>query len=251
MNSTGRPIRLGALVALSFILLLAGSAHVFAGTLNASQLPSITMSVAGAPTQWDYSPAQSAYVATPDGYELAYEQHSYGVCDNTANVTIKDLEFNPDPFVLNNILVTNTTTTTQIFSVTVGLPTSFPAPNLIAGNITTSVIDGGSGSATISTASPDAIYQAQIDGSTVETLQDDPFSITTSISSGSSASFGFDPSAIPVVSSIGIKLTFQLTAGDTAAIISRFDVVPEPSCLALCGLALAIGFATGRRNRSR
>jgi hypothetical protein len=251
MNSIQRPFSLCAVAALSLIVILSDSASVLAGTISSNQLPSIMMTVASSPTEWDYSPPQTAYVATPDGYALSYEQHAYGVCDNTANVTVRELEFNPDPFVLNNILVTNTTTTTQIYSVTVGLPTSFPAPNLIAGNITTSVIDGGSGSATISTASPDPIYQAQIDGSTVETLQDDPFSITTSISSGSSASFGFDPSAIPVVSSIGIKLTFQLTAGDTAAIISRFDVVPEPSCLALCGIALAFGVAAGRRNRSR
>jgi hypothetical protein len=156
-------------------------------------------------------------------------------------VKILDLDFNPDPFVLNNILVTNTTASTQIFSVTVGLPTSFGAPNLISGNITTSVIDGGTDGATVSTVTGQPIYKAQIDFNTVATMQNDPFSVTTPGSSAASATFGPLLNAVPVLNNIGIVLTFQLTAGDTAAILSRFDVaVPEPSTIALAVLVGAL-----------
>jgi hypothetical protein len=231
-----------------------------AGTLNASQLPTITMQVQGSPSVWDWSQTIDKYTAAPStdpdgGYELSTQPHYSGVCNGTTNLTIQQLQFNSDPFVLNNLLVTNTTATTQIYSVTVSLPTSFGAPNLISGNITTSVIDGGDGSATVSTVSGQPIYKAQIDFNPVAggTLQNDPFSITTSTSSAQSASFGPTLSAIPVNSNIGIAVTFQLTPGDTASILSRFNVVspvPEPSSLVLAGLAAAFGFVViGRRYR--
>jgi hypothetical protein len=57
-----------------------------------------------------------------------------------------------------------------------------------------------------------------------------------------------------VTSNIGIQLRFMLTPGDTASILSRFDVnpVPEPATMVLCGAALVLatgGF--GRRARRR
>src|SRR5262245_52996444 len=243
-------------VLLSLSVLLISTARVSAGTLNASQLPSFKMQVQGYPTEWDYSPTVDRYVPATDsdgGYKLNYAPYYPGVCDNTTNVKIDRLQFDSDPFVLNNILVTNMTAATQIYSVFVGLPTSFGAPNLISGNITTSVIDGGVDGATVSTVPPQPIYRAQIDLATVATLQNDPFSVFTPGSSAASASFGPTVSAIPVGSSIGIQLTFRLTAGDTAAILSRFDVVavPEPSSLALSGLAVACVIAIGRRGRLR
>src|SRR5262245_60866263 len=242
-------------VLLSLSVLLISTARVSAGTLNASQLPSFKMQVQGYPTEWDYSPTVDRYVPATDsdgGYKLNYAPYYPGVCDNTTNVKIDRLQFDSDPFVLNNILVTNTTATTQIYSVTVGLPTSFGAPNLISGNITTGVIEGGGDTATVSTVPGQPIYKGQIDFNTVATLQSDPFSVTTSTSNAVSASFGPTVSAVPVLGNIGIQLTFRLTAGDTASILSRFDVtaVPEPSSLALSGLAVAV-FAIGRRRWSR
>ena len=126
------------MLALSACVLLMASAHVSAGTLNADQLPKIMMTVAGASTEWDYSPPQSAYVPATDadgGYELSYVLNAYGVCDDRADVKVEELQFNPDPFVLNNILVTNTTASTQIFSVFVGLPTSFARRTSLAGTL--------------------------------------------------------------------------------------------------------------------
>ena len=254
MNWTTTRLAVVGAPAILFSALLAMPTTSLAGTLNASQLPTIKMSVQGA--EWDYSPTVDRYVAATNsdgGYELSTQPQYNGVCGGTTNVTIQQLQFNSDPFVLNNLLVTNTTATTQIYSVTVALPVVFGAPNLISGNITTSVIDGGTDGATVSTVSGQPIYKAQIDLNTVHTLQNDPFFVSTPGSSAASASFGPTLSAIPVNSNIGVALTFQLTPGDTAAILSRFDVVspvPEPSSLVLGGLAAVFGFAViGRRYR--
>jgi hypothetical protein len=57
-------------------------------------------------------------------------------------------------------------------------------------------------------------------------------------------------SAIPVTSSIGIQLRFTLTPGDTASILSRFDVViPEPATMTLGAVAALIAVALGRRHK--
>jgi hypothetical protein len=55
-----------------------------------------------------------------------------------------------------------------------------------------------------------------------------------------------------VTSSIGIQLRFMLSPGDTAAILSRFDVVPvpEPSTLLLSALGLVAIVRVGWRRRA-
>jgi hypothetical protein len=256
MNLNHRPFHFCAL-ALPFSVLLIATSRLSAGTLTSSQLPTITMQVVGATEPWAYPTSTSQYHAATNadgGYELNAALDAYGVCDGNVNIKIDQLQFNSDPFVLNNILVTNTTASTQIFSVTVGLPTTFAAPNLISGTITTSVIDGdASGAATVSTVNSvgQSIYKAQIDSGNVASLQNNPFSVSTPGSNSSTASFGPIANLIAVNSSIGIQLTFQLTAGDTAAILSRFDVaaVPEPASLILCGCALLVCLAGYRRAR--
>src|SRR5688500_9427563 len=220
------------------------------GPLDASNLPTVTITAEGAETPWTWTPPVDGFFATPDGYQLRSVYQQAGVLHGRADVKLDLLRFNPDPFVLNNILVTNTTTTTQIFSAFVGFPTTFAAPNLISGTITTSVIDEGSNGATVASVPGTPIYQAQIDGVTVATMQNDPFSLTTTQSTASSATFGPIASAVPVTSNMGIQLRFSLTAGDTAAILSRFDVVPEPSSAAACvGTMLVLSGTFSRRRR--
>jgi hypothetical protein len=232
-------------------LLLMVAARVNAGLLTADQLPTFTITAEGAESEWTWTPSVDGFFATPDGYQLRNVYEQAGVLQGRADVKVDLLRYNPDPFVLNNVLVTNTTTTTQIFSAFVGFPTTFAAPNFISGTITTSVIDRDLNGATVATVPGTAIYQAQIDGVTVATLQNDPFSLTTTTSTASSASFGPTANAVPVNTNIGIQLRFSLTAGDTAAILSRFDVVPEPaSAAAACvGTMLVLSGTISRRRR--
>ena len=254
MNYTRLSTRLlGFALALSCIL-AAGSTQLLAGTITAGEVPTVTIKIEGAPNppSFSFTPPVDAYDRATDadgGYELEAPRE-FDVLDNRAQLRIEELQFDPDPFVLNNILVTNTTTTTQIFSAFVGLPTTFGAPNLISGSVRTSVIDGGNDGATVATFGGQALYQAQIDLVTVATLQNDPFSVTAPAGGSNTASEAFGPTAsgIPVTSSIGIQLRFSLTPGDTAAILSRFDVViPEPTSVALIGIGLALAPGMARR----
>jgi hypothetical protein len=258
MISNRASIRLScATIALS-VGVFFSTGNLRAGMIDAGHLPTIEMQVQGAPEIWDYSPPVDAYVPATDnggGYKLSQVLNAYGVCGNRANVRVQELQFNSDPFVLNNILVTNTTAVTQIYSVTVGLPTAFGAPNIISGNVRTSVIDGGLDGATIASIVGQPVYLSQIDFNPVQALQNDPFSVVAPAggSNTAAASFGPSLSGIPVTSNIGIQLRFSLTAGDTASILSRFDVnqVPEPTGLVCCGLMVAYVSGFGRRHSFR
>ena len=165
------------------------------------------------------------------------------------DLTVQQLRFDPDPLISNNTLVQNNTLVNQIYTLSVALPTSFGAPNGIRGSIATSLIAVGGG--TVSSVAPFSIYSAQIDGVTVRTLQNNPFTLTTPNAAVSAvASYGLEANIVPVNTSIGILLRFQLTPGDSVTILSDFEVapvIPEPSTLAL--LLLGGGALALRRYR--
>ena len=244
--------RATATLCAALLLVVVAGARVNAGLLDPATLPTFTITADGAESEWSWTPSVNAFKPVADGYLLRNAHQRAGILNGRADVTVDLLRYNPDPFVLNNILVTNTTTTTQIFSAFVGFPTTFGAPNNISGTITTSVIDETGNGATVASVSPTAIYQAQIDGVTVATLQNHPFGLSTTQSTSASATFGPTANAVPVTSNIGIQLRFSLTAGDTASILSRFDVteIPEPaSAVACAGTMLVVSGAFARRRR--
>jgi hypothetical protein len=198
----------------------------------------------GAYSGW--TPNASNYRIGADGrtWELISPVEYLGLF---AKITVQEIHFDDDPIIYNNYLIQNTTGINQTYSVTISMPTTFAAPNLFRGSVHTSIIGTA---ATISTVAPFPIYAAQIDGVTVRTLQSNPFSLSTpQDAGGASASFGFDPNNVPVNSSMGITLTFQLTPGATAAIISDFEIkaIPEPSTLTL--LLLSGGLLIWRLSR--
>jgi hypothetical protein len=239
-----------AFVALS-LTFFCGTAQVRAGSIDPSKIPIIVVQSNGDPNTQIFKPDANAYAASgSDGdFALTGEMDLGGF--PSASVKVQELQFNNDPFVLNNFLVTNNLGVPQLFTVFVGLPTTVAAPNTISGNVRTSVIDGGNDGASISTlaGSGAALYQARVDSTTVASLQSDPFILAApaGLSASASATFGPTVSNVPGLFSIGIQLQFTLTPGDTAAILSRFDIVPgtggglpEPTTLALGGLMALI-----------
>jgi hypothetical protein len=167
---------------------------------------------------------------------------------------------NPDPFVIANFVVTNNSAFDQTFTITVTLPTNSGGLNsFIGGSVTGSVTDLNGNGATLSSPAAGSIYGAIIDNNVVETLLDDPFSVSTGAFQSNTvgpASFG-DP--IPnqpylplVTTNIGITLSFVLSAGDSASFTSIFvveyAVIPGPAGLAMLGLAGL--FAGARRRRA-
>ncbi|MCC6682366.1 MAG: PEP-CTERM sorting domain-containing protein [Phycisphaeraceae bacterium] len=229
------------------VVLFAAPGISRASLIGPPQSPTITISIEGVSSQFQSTPALNQFANRGGNRrELTTPIAFQGVLENQADVVIEQLEFDPDPFVVNNILITNLTGSTQVYTVGIALPTAFAAPNLISGNITSSVIDsGGVPGATLASVAGFSIYSAQIDFATVATLQDHPFTLIAASggSNSSPASFGPNVNAIAVTSNIGIQLRFSITAGDTASILSRFDVVdiPEPASMMLLGLgALAL-----------
>lgn len=173
---------------------------------------------------------------------------------STANWSCNwDLLVDEDPFVIANFAFTNNTATDNNFVVIIGANVMAVSPSsIMQGSISGSVGSGNPGvkTATFGATAGDSLYTALIDGVGVQTLLDDPFSVSTNLTTTfGTADFGV-PSPIPgpaVVSTLGIRHAFFLTAGDSATISSAFVVnVPTPGAAALFGMATLI---TLRRRR--
>lgn len=163
-----------------------------------------------------------------------------------------------DPVVSGVVGLTNLAATTQQFTLLFTLPIVPPilGGSVIGGSIQGGGTDNNGNGVTVATAAGSAFYTALIDGSSVQTLYDDPqsFSAGAFLSTNiPSLAFGTPiPSQAgpPALASIAIQLDFTLTAGDSATFSSVFVVepVPEP---ALGGLLLSAGLLLVARHRTR
>ena len=163
------------------------------------------------------------------------------------------LSMDSDPFVTNNFTITNTTGSTQTYSLTTTLGIAPAIPNgLMRGSVGFTLTNNSGGSATLETSGA-PIYQGVIDGTVARTLWDAPTSLTTPATDADSIAFGFptrEGAPESIDSTIGISIRFSLTAGDSAAFTSNFDVIPVPlpAALWLFGSGLLGLFGATRRN---
>jgi len=174
-------------------------------------------------------------------------------------ITWESVEGDIDPGVSGSWTITNTATTTQIFTLSVVLPVLPVAPSsLMFGSSTLSVSDADfSGSATLASVSPFPVYSGLIDLAAVPaaSLFTDPYSLVAGPGAtvGDTESFGVFPGSVPgpaVTTSIGIQHVFSLTPGDRATLNSTFFLVavPEPGTLVLAISGLVGLGLVGRRN---
>lgn len=181
------------------------------------------------------------------------------VLSNDSTITSWSSTFDPDPFVTNNFVVVNNSGSSQVYTVTVTSPVT-PSLNLsqiLQSNVILSINDDDNANgASVSSFGGAPVYEAFVNGSSELSFLDDPFSNgcaspfdcgTNGTSSDGVVSQAFGP---VLGNSLGITITFELSAGDSASVQSRFEVVPEPglAALALGGLAAA-GLVAGRRRR--
>jgi hypothetical protein len=170
-----------------------------------------------------------------------------------------DCIVNDDPFVVASINVQNISGATQNYSnfMSLGIAGTYD-PTLMSGSVSAGLTNGnplGSG-ATLS-AGADPIYQAFVDpganppaSSAARTIWDSGYTLSAAQGTGSNsdnASFANEigPGAF---TSIGLKLQFNLTPGDSASVTGIFNIeqVPGPAGLALFAV---VGAISGRRRR--
>jgi hypothetical protein len=155
-----------------------------------------------------------------------------------------------------NLNITSAVATTDTFEVTVSLPSdvALAAPTSMLGSVSINLSDNvafGDG-AELTTADPDPIYTAIIDGTEVQTLVDAPFSLVAGpflTNSYGPENFSGAGPAVDIDDLIQIRHKFTLTAFDTAQVVSTFVITPEPGALML--LALGGTSAVFRLTRRR
>jgi len=227
---------------------------VSTATADTTVIPNLSISVSSGAGSVEFNPADYG-----QAWQNANNTFGFAGSKNQANNFNLgwSMLVNPDPFVIANLVVTNTTLVTQTYSLSVVLPTTLLANACIGGSISGSVTDLNGNGATLAAPANGGIYSALIDGSPVMQLLTDPFSVSTGNWQSATvgpASFGNPIPSMPyapgVANSIGINITFTLSAGDSATFTSIFVVeecIPAPAALALFGLA---GLAGTRRRRA-
>ena len=171
--------------------------------------------------------------------------------DPTGTVVIEELEFDPDPMVYLNTLVMNTSTSTQTYKFNILQPGYLNvSPNQMYGSVTVNLLDTSpvQNGALLTDAGTD-VYKAFIDtslvsgsltGTPVIPLMSPSYSLSVPAGTATTATDEVDSgwlvNGIPVMTNMGIELQFTLSPGDSASVLSRFEVIPEPATLALLGL---------------
>jgi len=156
---------------------------------------------------------------------------------------------NPDPFIDSVLTFTNLTGVTQTFNVTLNLPVTPPfSPGLKTGDLAFDFSDAnGDGSASVSNVN----WTGLIDGSSAMSILSGGATCT-----GTGCSFALGPIVngpllhpAGVASTLGILLSFDLSAGDTATFDTRFEVVPVPIPAAAWLFGSALGLLGWLRRR--
>lgn len=233
------------------ILIGIAALGLFCPVSRATTVSDIAVVVQCAEQVWKSSDHPGSLRVIPNG-DGTYSLRLQGGTPGLWNV-LGFLSVDPDPFINGLFTATNLSNSTMIFQVTVKLPTIVvPAPALMSGSISGSILDGDGNGATMSAPQGGAVYTALIDNANVRMLMHDQFSVST----GGMATNAFGPESFTneiapgVNQTIGIQHEFLLTAHDSITVSSSFVVAtPEPTTLALATFAFAAILVRRRKAR--
>lgn len=209
---------------------------------------------------WGAGPTQNTTLGSAQLGEVANGDGTYSYAGSASSagwglswgVTVKE-----DPFIDGVIAVTNNTAATQTYTVIFTLPiTPQVLPSSLAGASVIGNLTVNAGGGTLGHNAGAPMFTALLDGVPYDTLLPFDSSVTLAFGSGSTGADSFGLPGLtqpgpPVLSTMGIQLTFTLTPGDSASFTSRFEVVPipEPMTALMLGGGL-VGLALFGRKRS-
>jgi hypothetical protein len=164
--------------------------------------------------------------------------------------------YDVDPFVTNNIVLTNNSAVAQTFIISAAIPIpAFNYDRAIFSSVGVTATDSNAnGSVSVTSL---ALFEGQVNGVGVLSLLDpvsltqancSPFPNTPGCTATTSDGIVLQPLPAGVATVIGIKLQFTLSPGDSIGITSRFEIIPEPGTLLLLGMGVT-GLALARRRR--
>lgn len=239
------------------ILALAGAAN--AGSVFSGWEVEIDYGTGPDQVQW----FASAY---PEAFNITQSEGPNGPIYRISGAWATDLwscnwevTSDPDPFVSSSFTIQNMGPALAPFVITVTAPSmALFAPSSMSGSISGTIGDGngladifGNGGTVQTIGFPGGgapYYEAMVDFATVRTLYNAP-QRDSAIVGGTNTipTMSFGPEAGPaVLATIGIRNSFELTAGDNASFTSTFLIVPTPAGAGILGLA---GLAMIRRRR--
>ena len=214
--------------------------------MTTQDLETGTMIMKGAVT--DNADGTSTYTGM-DSVSMLVSGVSTSVWDYNWNITV-----DPDPFIAASFSVTNTSTMTQSFDISFGLPIS-PSftGGYMTGNYSADFVDlNGDNSAAVNMLA----WEGLIDGAIQMNLSlfSGSCSSSTPGCSGLIANVSDGPTLYSGAanSTIGIHMKFDLSAGDKVTFNTLFDVtpVPVPAAVWLFGSGL-LGLVAVARKKAR
>lgn len=240
---------------------LAGLAVALSASADTTVIPNLYFTAGSGSNTFTYEASSLGNSWSNGNSTFGFAGAANSLMDSPGGFTFAwNLLVNPDPFIVGNIVVTNTSNVTQNLFLQISLPISMAmSQTYVGGSVTGTLTDLNGDGATLASLGSTAMYTALTDlGFATQSTAGALLSSTT-VSTGAFRSASIGPASFgdPIPSqlhgavnqNITVQFQFSLSAGDSASFTSIFVVepVPAPGALALLGLAgLTVG---GRRRR--